>query len=253
MRQRRSLATRSAVALTILVMASCGDSGNSGANEGPAEVAYVLFDVSGSSEAPEIRDGYRDDFQSILEELDLERGVVVSVDIIDDNPLAHSSPVSEEFAPFSSLSDNRLQYDREATQKRQALADGLDQLLERSSRGTDIFGALSNAESFFGSYSAAETKKLVVFSDMVQSTDKYKFSRMRWNQRKVERTIRDQEAHLPNLEGVSACVVGAGTVASDRLSADSIRGIESFWIEYFRRTGADLPPERYGAALIRCA
>ncbi len=46
-------------------------------------------------------------------------------------------------------------------------------------------------------------------------------------------------------------VVGAGVVASRSLPARTILSTQRYWLGYFAAAGADLPEERYGAALVR--
>ena len=56
---------------------------------------------------------------------------------------------------------------------------------------------------------------------------------------------------IPNLAGVRVYVVGAGLVRSSELPAARILDIQDFWQAFFTASGADLPPDRYGAALVR--
>ena len=56
---------------------------------------------------------------------------------------------------------------------------------------------------------------------------------------------------IPNLAGVRVYVVGAGVVKSSELPAARILAIQDFWQAYFTASGADLPADRYGAALVR--
>ncbi len=56
---------------------------------------------------------------------------------------------------------------------------------------------------------------------------------------------------IPELQGVSAYVIGAGALANSALPADRFLTIEHFWLAFLARAGADLPPSRYGAALVR--
>ena len=55
----------------------------------------------------------------------------------------------------------------------------------------------------------------------------------------------------PSLAGVRVYVVGAGVVANRSLPARTILSTQRYWLGFFTAAGADLPEERYGAALVR--
>jgi hypothetical protein len=59
------------------------------------------------------------------------------------------------------------------------------------------------------------------------------------------------EGSIANLAGVQVYVVGAGVVTSTELPAERILAIQAFWEDYFAASGAELAPDRYGAALVR--
>jgi hypothetical protein len=56
---------------------------------------------------------------------------------------------------------------------------------------------------------------------------------------------------VPDLHGVDVYVVGAGVMSSSELPATRILAIQAFWQGFFTAAGADLPTDRYGAALVR--
>jgi hypothetical protein len=52
------------------------------------------------------------------------------------------------------------------------------------------------------------------------------------------------------LDGVAVYVVGAGASGGE-MPADRILAIQREWQAWFEAAGAELPDERYGAALVR--
>ena len=60
-----------------------------------------------------------------------------------------------------------------------------------------------------------------------------------------------RDGEVPNLAGVRVYVVGAGVSAGGALPAHRILRAQHVWLAYFAAAGADLPEERYGAALVR--
>lgn len=50
---------------------------------------------------------------------------------------------------------------------------------------------------------------------------------------------------------MSAYVIGAGALSNSALPAERFLVIQHFWQAFLARAGADLPPARYGAALVR--
>lgn len=57
---------------------------------------------------------------------------------------------------------------------------------------------------------------------------------------------------IPDLTGVKIWIAGTGAGKSVPRS-DSLRLIQSFWADYFKRTGAGFDTDRYGPALFNFA
>src|SRR3989454_12067849 len=96
-------------AFLVLVAAGCGGKSAQG------RVTTVLFDLSGSTSAQAIRQQYMRDFTKILDAV--ASGGVIAADIIDDNPLAHSTfPINESFDRYEPLKENKLDYERRGPQ-----------------------------------------------------------------------------------------------------------------------------------------
>jgi hypothetical protein len=104
----------------------------------------------------------------------------------------------------------------------------------------------------FASYPGATSRSLVVLSDMVEHSSGLDMGST-FDGSKVGNQLDALRAggSIPNLAGVHVYVVGAGVVTSSELPAARILAIQSFWQTYFTASGADLPPDRYGAALVR--
>jgi hypothetical protein len=199
---------------------------------GPLTV--VLFDVSRSTDDPAIRARYAQAFDEVLQATVAAHGTVIG-DVIDDNPLAHSTyPIDETFAPCDPLTDNQLACDGQATQQQDDARETVQRILDAPAgeSGTDIRAGVHLAERVFAAYPDASSCSLVVLSDMAEHT-----------------STRDDVR--PNLAGVHVYVVGAGVSAGGALPSGRIVRTERSWLHYFAAAGADLPQERYGAALVR--
>jgi hypothetical protein len=87
---------------------------------------------------------------------------------------------------------------------------------------------------------------------MIESSDRYEFTRAGLSPLSISAMIqKDKEAgRIPKLSGVRVWIAGAGAGGGSHLSSDRLRGIEQFWLEYFRATGAELVPTQYGSTLL---
>ncbi|MGE5225607.1 MAG: hypothetical protein ACM3OO_01900 [Planctomycetaceae bacterium] len=222
-----------------------------GAHEA-SPLAVVLFDVSRSTRTA--RASYEDAFVRVLDAVAREHGTIVG-DVIDDNPLAHSTyPIDATFAGCSPFGDNRLVCDaRTQDLRRRVLAQAraiLDGPL--GPPGTDIHDGLRLAERVFDAYPDAGARSLVVFSDMVERSAELSVVHASDPGRGPAAldALRAAGA-VPDLSGVTVTVVGAGVGSGSELTADRIVAIERFWQDYFDLAGTTLAPDRYGAALIR--
>jgi hypothetical protein len=199
---------------------------------GPLTV--VLFDVSRSTDDPAIRARYAQAFDEVLQATVDAHGTVIG-DVIDDNPLAHSTyPIDATFVACDPLTDNQLTCEARARQTSdQAIATAAQILAAPAgATGTDIRAGVQLAERVFAAYPDASDRSLVVLSDMAEHT-------------------RSRDDAVPNLAGVHVYVVGAGVSAGGALSERTILAAQRRWLAYFAAAGADLPEARYGAALVR--
>jgi hypothetical protein len=244
--------------LSFLVIASLGLGGCGALHREPEAsppLVVVLFDVSGSTNDPAVRARYLDAFERVVEHVVAANGTIVG-DVIDDDPLAHSTfPIDATFEACDAFTDNRLVCDTRATRTREDLVTQARGILARTpaDSGTDIHDGLLLAQRVFDSYPEAGARSLVLLSDMVERSPALNVARPGFDDDAIEPTLEALAADgaIPDLHGVSAYVIGAGTLADSALPAERFLTIQRFWQAYLSRAGADVPPARYGAALVR--
>jgi hypothetical protein len=215
-----------------LVLAACGTVRPPSAETAPLTV--VLFDVSRSTNHPVIRARYAEAFDEVLDGALGVHGTVIG-DVIDDNPLAHSTyPIDVTFTACDPLSENRFTCEARLAEQRDLARETARRILSGPAgpAGTDIRAGVQLAGRVFAAYPDATPRSLVVLSDMAEHA-----------------AARADET--PSLPGVRVYVVGAGMSAGGAKPADRILATEQTWLTYFAASGADLTPERYGAALVR--
>jgi hypothetical protein len=233
---------RLALGLVLATLVSCTAS----ANEAPS-ATVVLFDVSNSTRTAAVRARYETTFDLVLEHVRATGGVL-GADVIDANPMVHGAlPVNVVFEPCT-ITDNSLDC-REALDQTEARVRGeADAILASSSRGTDVFGALTLAAQFYEAYPDAGARTLVVLSDMVQSAHGMHLGKLEdWSESQIAALL--AQAPEVDLTGVHVYVVGAGATTLVGTTPTQIEGIERFWIRWFQAMGATV--EFYGANLAR--
>src|SRR3989475_3385875 len=148
-------------ALLVLIAAGCGG------KSAQVRVTTVLFDLSGSPSAQAIRQQYMRDFTKTLDTV--ARGGVIAADIIDDNPLAHSTfPINESFDRYEPLKENKLDYERRGHQKRDAGIKQADTILRKPAgrAGGRVVYFMQLAQRGFATFWGGH-KHLLIFSDMI--------------------------------------------------------------------------------------
>ena len=142
---------RGVAAVLVLSLLAGACSAVAEGSEEPGPLVVVLFDVSGSTDSDEIRAGYLEAFGRVLDFADERDGTVIA-DVVDENPLAHSTyPVNATFEACNALTDNQLTCDTGAQQTRDEAETTVEQILESEERpaGTDIHNGLRLAERVF--------------------------------------------------------------------------------------------------------
>jgi hypothetical protein len=244
------------VSVTVLLVAGCGDGKTKVNSRHPTTLALVLVDVSKSTygKGGEERKRYAAAFRRIVDVL--PDGTLLKADIIDANPLSDTSlPVSEFYEKYGGILGKKNKF--QITQQHKAAAaratKEFGDLVQRRPRGDSILGALEIAQNVFDSFPSAKTKYLVIFSDMIESSSRYRFTDKNLQPKQVESFIKRERDNgdLPDLAGVEVYVVGAAaTRGADVKNPAHVRAIRRFWLAYFDATHASLRPDRYGPALI---
>jgi hypothetical protein len=245
-----------AAALVLSALAGCSAvrAATGGGDAGPLVV--VLFDVSRSTDDADVRALYMTTFETVLDRVASTHGTVVG-DVIDDDPLAHSTfPISTTFEACDPLTENRLVCDARTARMRETAVASARDILARITRGagTDIHDGLLLAQRVFDAYPEAGSRSLVLLSDMVERSTRLNVARARFSDASIDPTIDGLAADglVPDLGGVQAYVVGAGVSRGDAgMPAERFLVIQHFWQAYLSQAGADLPSDRYGAALVR--
>lgn len=223
------------------------------------KVVMALFDLSGSTKDNAIRQRYAESFQRVLDKAGAND--VIVADAITDDPLGQSSfPINQTFPLFDPGTDNPLlvrkkqeEFDKKLQELRQQLATTAQRLLAdtaRRSKQTRILDATRLAERVFKTY-LRQKKVLVVFSDMVEDSDRANFARQAPSETGTAKLLDEEQraGRLPDLAGARVYVIGAAA-SGQPLAPASYANVEHFWLQYFKRAGADLTKERYGAALL---
>lgn len=217
-------------------------------DEAPRSATLALFDISLSTRDKEIRDRYLENFELILDEI-RESGGQLGADIIDDNPQAHGTlPINETFRSCTLL-QNKIRCGNEIDERLEGVRrEARTEFYRDFAKGTDIYGGLAIAESFYDAFPEADTRRLILFSDMVNSSSFIHFARKKvWDASAVSELV--EESPPVDLQGVEVYVIGAGATAPDQLEAEEIEGMEEFWNEYFTEMGAEVVT--YGSSLFR--
>lgn len=186
-------------------------------------------------------------------------GDAIVADFISDNPLGQSSfGVNDQLPIFKTESDNemvvkkqRREFDEKLKTQRKAIKEKCARMLaadKGAAKKTKILDSNQLAERVFKSYPNPR-KILVVFSDMLESSEKGNFDKQKLTADLSAKTIDGERknSRLPDLSSVKVYVVGAQTGGA----ANTFNDIENFWIVYYKACGADLAKENYGAALLR--
>ncbi len=216
-------------------------------------VALVLFDVSRSTGNAAIRREYLNDFEMVLTYV-AARGGLVFGDLIDSAPLSRPSlPIRVSF-PSPGLLTNPLNNNPQALIAAAMRAAGMLLNLRERKPGTAILDALTLSSNVFANYPGSATKHyLVILSDGIEESPRYRFTNRTLSQAAIKRFITEQRVAqvLPNLSRAAVYFAGAGTTAESSLSSVKAWKIRNFWLTYFNATGAQLSASHYGPSLVR--
>jgi hypothetical protein len=219
----------------------------------------ALLDISASTDQAALKQRYQKELLAIIDQV-APRGAIVRADAIRATPLAETIfPVRIDVAKMSVIDKNEFNMEEAVTNAKASAVQELTQLLSENPATpfTRILDAVEVTSRIFNGYEmkGIPDRRLVIFSDMIESSDRYEFTRAGLSQRAISAMIqKDKRAgRIPNLSGVSVWIAGAGAGGGARLSSEQLRAIENFWMDYFRAAGADLAPTRYGSTLLNFA
>lgn len=241
--------------ICLLILISLLSSCNSETNDTiPNKVVCVLFDLSETTNKPEIRKTYLNKFKLILGKMN--KGDVIEAALITEKSVSELNlSIEHSFTAIEISIDNDMMI---KAQKRisdslmQVQKDSLlhvaDSVLFRPHRkilDTEILSSLQVAERVLSSF-PQKKKVLVIFSDMVEESSTANFAASVPTDNQIKNIITSQKKKLlvPSLKGVNVYCIGATAKRTEDYNS-----IRKFWLTFFKETGAEL--KDYGAALIR--
>ena len=224
--------------------------------EKPNKIVCVLFDLSETTNTPEIRKTYLNRFKFVLDRMQvgdaIEAALITEKSVSELNlsiecefPVIKNKIGTELFEKkYKVLADSILDMKKDSLLK---VADSVLFKPKRKILNTEIISSLQVAERVFKSFPQPR-KILVVFSDMIEDSKHYNFERENLSSQRINQIINREKKDnlLPNISGVKIYVAGATAKDSERYN-----NIKNFWFEYFKNCNANLESQNYGAALIK--
>ncbi len=237
-----------------LVITGCGKVQDA-FSEKPRIAVVALFDTSASTNQQALRDRYTSEFLSIIDKT-ATQGVSVRADVIRATPLADTTFPVQVDIPRASINKNDITQEESLAKAKQKADKGVRQLFStgtptaqtRILDAIEVTSRILNGSELRG----IPDRRLIIFSDMIESSERHEFSRGILRPGSIISMLdREKNAgRLPSLKAVRVWIAGAGSGGGQNLSGDQLRGIEQFWLRYFRATGADLPESQYGSSLL---
>lgn len=218
----------------------------------PSKAVVLLFDISASA-PQEVRDRYAQWAKEIVRRRDpapvLGPGDALVLTRVTETSLSEPDLPRLELTAFDPRRSNEMVARARAAKELAGAEVMIDDFLgeDRWARESHILGALDLVARVFKSL-RRERNTLVVFSDMIEESDRGDFFRQPLDQASIERIIEQEgvRGRLPELNGVQVYVAGAGVGSyAQSLSGEQQMAIRSFWLRFFETAGAVLPPERY--------
>lgn len=221
----------------------------------PRAAVFLLFDISGSTSAREVRQLYIRESNKIADAL--SGGEIVMGDVITHNTLATATIRINVQAPsYNAWKGNPLQFKKSLSVAKSTLRQQVASLVSTVSpeKRTDLMNAFQLADKILNGEKCGQAgvRALILFSDMIEQSGRYDFSSDDLGDKRIAEIINSERgaSRLPELRGVRVWVVGAGMSPRHGLDPDRINRIQSFWLQYFSACGADLPKSHYAPALI---
>ncbi len=218
-----------------------------------AAAVYLLFDISGSTRSTELHDRNTKAAEEIADRIAKNGGVIFG-DVIGSEALNSSTlPVHVLFPVYNPLKTTDKKFNEETGRARETLRQQVRAACagKTPSARTALMASLEMAGKVFNGeqVKALPEKRLVIFSDMVEESENYDFTRERLTPARIQAIVEAERkaGRLPHLNGVRVWKAGAASVALDD---NRNRDLECFWIAYFKAAGADLAPEHFGPTLL---
>jgi hypothetical protein len=226
----------------------------------PENVVIVLFDISRSTDGAEVRRAYSTDFEKVRYAISEPGGALhghstyVAVGAIDADSGGHFNPTVCAF-PHVGGNDNPLMaaakiksFGKQVSVAAHRIIDG-----PRQARGTAILDALSSTSNHVTPYGGAKHKYLVIFSDMIEESDRLKMTNAALRSDAVSSFVHKQwlSGNLPKLNGFQVYVAGAGESANKATAVLKRDLIRNFWIQYLHAAKANLDSSNWNGRLSR--
>ena len=234
-------------------IAQCGCNGKPIFRSERDAAVFVLFDASGSTNSALVRQGYLRDLGTI-EQLLIRDGGTLRGDVIGSEALNTSTvPIDVTFPYYNQVLSTDKGHAKQISAASSLLKQQADRMLggDLSSSQTAVMASLEVAGKILNGdqLKGANRKILVIFSDMLEESPRYNFTRERLTEQRIRAIVEAERSggRLPNLQGVTVWKAGA---SAERLDDDRSRALQAFWIQYFKAAGADLEEDHYGPTLL---
>lgn len=208
----------------------------------PSKTVVMLFDVSESTRKAHIRSQYQKDLEVILK--NLHAGDALAADRIAENSAASSTlPINLELE--GGWNTNDLKKKKVVRDARKQAKDAANTILSADSKVkyTDILSSLHIAERIFKTYNK-ERNVLVIMSDMVEDSKSYNFEKEKLTDKRIVEIIAKEKkaGRIPDLKNVKVYAIKNATSQS----REKMEGVENFWLQYFKQSGAQIDKTHYG-------
>jgi hypothetical protein len=219
-------------------------------------VWLVLLDMSGMEDTRAARKIYSENIIKVINAVNQGDRLVVST--ITESSINEPELVvdwtSDVFLPTTPnelyQKSEKDKYDKEQKSKKDSIYNDLKLFLDSSQRitnRTDIISALHLSENVY-SKSSLPIKKLVIFSDMEENSDKYKFPSEQLTLKRINQIIELEKSSiqgLPDLKNVNVFIVGAHSKTNEKYFL-----VRKFWMEFFKACGAMLNESNYNSTSL---
>lgn len=218
----------------------------------PTKAVLLVFDISASAPG-EMRERYGEWAKEVIRKRHpapvLGPGDVLVLARVTEASLSEPDLPRLELTAFDPGRENEMVALARSARELAPAEGMIDAFLaeDRWSMKSHILDALSLASQVLESL-GRDRKILVVFSDMIEESDRYDFFGQPLDRARIEEilALEQERGRMPDLEGVEVFVAGAGAGPyAQRLSTEKLAAIRAFWLQYFAETGADLRAERY--------